>query len=99
MDTSAASRPLAMRVPVVLAVAAFVVVVDQGTKVWAESALAGRGPGGGLGGFLRVLCLYNWGAAFWIGGGSTWIFTVVTAVAVVVLLRFATRPSSSVQGV
>jgi signal peptidase II len=98
MDTTA-SRPLATRVPVVLAVAALVVVVDQLTKIWAESSLAGRAPVPVLGDFLRFRLLYNSGAAFSIGAGSTWIFTIVTAVAVVVLVRFALRPASSVQGV
>jgi signal peptidase II len=98
MDTTT-SRPLAMRVPVVLGVAALVVAIDQVTKFWAVSALAGRAPVSVLGEFLRLRLLYNPGAAFSIGTGSTWIFTIVTAVAVVVLLRFATRPASSVQGV
>jgi signal peptidase II len=98
MDTTA-SRPLATRVPVVLAVAALVVVVDQLTKFWAESALVNRAPVRVFGDFLQFRLLYNSGAAFSIGSGSTWIFTIVTAVAVVVLLRFAVKPASSVQGV
>lgn len=98
MDTSV-SRPLAMRVPVVLAVAAVVVAVDQVTKVWASSALADGAPRSVFGSFLQLRLLFNSGAAFSIGAGSTWIFTVVTAVAVVVLGWFAFRPSSSVQGV
>jgi signal peptidase II len=98
MDTTA-SRPLATRVPVVLAVAAFVVAVDQLTKLWAESALRGRAPVPLLGDVLQLRLLYNPGAAFSIGTGSTWIFTIVTAVAVVVLVRYAMRPASSLQGV
>ncbi|TCO60951.1 signal peptidase II [Actinocrispum wychmicini] len=96
---STASRPLATRVPVLLAVAVFVVAVDQLTKVWAESALADGAPVRVVGEFLQLRLLYNSGAAFSIGAGSTWVFTVVTAVAVVVLARFVVRPSSAVQGV
>ncbi len=95
---STASRPLAMRIPVVFGVAALVVLVDQLTKLRAVSALSGRAPVSLLGDFIQLRLLYNSGAAFSIGAGSTWIFTIVTAVAVVILLRFATRPSSSLQG-
>jgi signal peptidase II len=98
MDTTA-SPPRVIRVPVVLAIAAVVVLVDQATKFWAESALAGRGPVPVLGEFLQLRLLYNPGAAFSIGEGSTWIFTIITAVAVVVLLRYALRPSDRLQGV
>ncbi|MEV4313392.1 signal peptidase II [Actinocrispum sp. NPDC049592] len=95
---STASRPSAMRIPVVFGVAALVVLVDQLTKLWAVSALPGRAPVSLLGDFIQLRLLYNSGAAFSIGAGSTWIFTIVTAVAVVVLVRFAMRPSSSLQG-
>src|SRR5690349_11178457 len=95
---STASRPSAMRIPVVFGVAALVVLVDQLTKLWAVSALPGRAPVSLLGDLIQLRLLYNSGAAFSIGAGSTWIFTIVTAVAVVVLVRFAMRPSSSLQG-
>nr|WP_083466161.1 signal peptidase II [Kibdelosporangium sp. MJ126-NF4]CEL13785.1 Lipoprotein signal peptidase [Kibdelosporangium sp. MJ126-NF4]CTQ88153.1 Lipoprotein signal peptidase (EC 3.4.23.36) [Kibdelosporangium sp. MJ126-NF4] len=98
MDTSA-SRPLVARVPVVFAVAALVVVLDQVSKFWAESALPGRAPVPVLGEFLRLRLLYNSGAAFSIGAGATWIFTIITAVAVVVLVRFVLKPASAVQAV
>nr|WP_225953223.1 signal peptidase II [Kibdelosporangium phytohabitans] len=98
MDTSA-SRSFAARVPVVFAVAVLVVALDQGSKFWAESALAGRAPVPVLGEFLRLRLLYNSGAAFSIGAGSTWVFTIITAVAVVVLVRFALKPASVVQAV
>jgi signal peptidase II len=96
---STPSRPLVTRVPVVLAVAVFVVLLDQGTKFWAVSALTGRGPVSVFGEFLQFRLLYNSGAAFSIGAGSTWIFTIITAVAVVVLVKFALQPSSRVQAV
>lgn len=97
---STASRPLvARRLPVVLAVAVFVVLLDQGTKFWAESALTGQAAVPVFGEFLRLRLLYNSGAAFSIGAGSTWIFTIITAVAVVVLVKFALQPSSRLQTV
>jgi signal peptidase II len=96
---STASRPFVSRVPVVLAVAVFVVLLDQATKFWAVSALTGRGPVPVFGEFLQFRLLYNSGAAFSIGAGSTWIFTIITAVAVVLLVKFALQPSSRVQTV
>lgn len=99
MDSAASSRAVATRLPVVFALAVFVVLVDQGTKWWAESALTGRARVPVLGEFLGFRLLYNSGAAFSIGAGATWIFTIVTAVAVVVLVKFALAPSSRVQAV
>lgn len=75
-----------------LIVAAVVLVVDQATKFWAESTLAGRAPIPVLGEFLQFRLLYNPGAAFSIGTNYTWIFAVLAAVAVVVLFRLATQP-------
>lgn len=80
--------------PLVLAVAAVVLAVDQATKYWAEGTLAGRAPIPVLGDFLRLRLLYNSGAAFSIGSGSTWVFTVAAAVAVVVLVTVAVRAES-----
>ncbi len=68
-----------------LTVAALVLAVDQATKYWAESALAGRPPVQVVGDFLQFRLLYNPGAAFSIGTGSTWVFTVLAAIAAVVL--------------
>ena len=45
-----------------------------------------------LGEFLQFRLLYNPGAAFSLGAGSTWVFTIAAAVAVVVLLWYVARP-------
>jgi len=89
---AAADSVTTRRLPLVLAVAAVVLVVDQATKFWAEATLAGRAPVPVLGSFLRFQLVHNAGAAFTIGSGSTWIFTIVAAVAVMALLWFAARP-------
>jgi signal peptidase II len=88
---------VARRLPLIPAVAATVLVVDQLTKYWAESTLAGRAPVSLLGDFIQLRLLYNPGAAFSIGRGATWIFTILAAVAVVVLLRFATQARTTGQ--
>jgi signal peptidase II len=96
MDTTASPQRV-IKVPVVLAVAVFVVALDQATKFWAESALAGRPAMRVIGDFLQFRLLYNPGAAFSIGEGATWIFTIITAVAVVVLARYAVKPAPRAQ--
>jgi signal peptidase II len=96
MDTTA-SPPRVVKVPVLLAVAVFIVVLDQATKYWAESALTGRAPIPVIGDFIQFRLLYNPGAAFSIGEGSTWIFTIITAVAVVVLAWYVVKPAPAGQ--
>lgn len=80
------------RLPLALGIAAVVLVLDQATKFWAEHALTDRGPIPILGEFLQFRLLYNPGAAFSLGAGSTWVFTIAAAVAVVVLLWYVARP-------
>lgn len=80
---------------VAVAVAVLILVVDQLSKYWAVSTLTDHAPIRVLGDFLSFQLLYNSGAAFSIGEGSTWVFTVVAAVAVVVLARLAGRVRSA----
>ena len=87
MDTTAARR-----LPLALGIAAVVLVLDQATKFWAERTLTGRDPIPVLGDFLQFRLLYNPGAAFSLGAGSTWIFAIAAAIAVVVLLWYVARP-------
>lgn len=80
------------RLPLALGIAALVLVLDQATKFWAVHALTGREPVPVLGDFLQLRLLYNAGAAFSMGEGATWVFTIIAAAAVVVLLWYVTRP-------
>ncbi|MBE1488182.1 signal peptidase II [Plantactinospora soyae] len=75
--------------PRVLTLALVILVVDQLTKFWATSALTGRGPVPVLGDLISLRLLYNPGAAFSIGTGFTWIFTIIAAIAVVAITRAA----------
>jgi signal peptidase II len=68
-----------------------VLLADQATKFWAVTSLTGRAPIPVLGQFLSLQLIYNPGAAFSIGRGTTWIFTGFAAAAVVVLWRLAAR--------
>jgi signal peptidase II len=69
--------------------AAAVVAADQATKVWAVSQLQGQPSIQVFGDLLQWTFATNSGAAFSLGAGSTtWIFTAIAAVVMVVLVRF-----------
>ena len=87
------------RLPLALTVAAAVLVLDQGTKFWAERTLADRAPIPVIGEFLQFRLLYNPGAAFSIGAGSTWIFTIAAAGAVAWLGWYLRRPQTTMRTV
>lgn len=70
--------------------AAVVLLVDQASKAWATSALAGGKVIEVIPGLLNLRLLYNPGAAFSIGTGSTWVFTLVAA-GVVAGILYAAR--------
>jgi signal peptidase II len=70
-------------------VALVVLAADQLSKAWAEASLQPGVRVPLLGDALGIELIYNPGAAFSIGTGFTWIFTLVAAAAVVVGARFA----------
>ncbi|WP_344322062.1 signal peptidase II, partial [Citricoccus zhacaiensis] len=59
-----------------------VAVLDQSTKWWAEHALSLGERVPILGDLLGLQLIYNPGAAFSLGTDATWIFTIISAVAV-----------------
>jgi len=75
----------------VLGIAAMLVVVDQATKWWAESALAGGEVIDVIGDWIQFRLIYNSGAAFSIGAEHTWVFAIASAVVVVVVTWIARR--------
>jgi signal peptidase II len=78
----------------VLLLALVVVVVDQGTKWWAVSALTGAEPVRVIGELIQLRLLYNPGAAFSIGTGFTWVLAVFAGVAVIAIAYVARRVRS-----
>lgn len=60
-------------------VAVAAVVLDQVSKAWARTALAG-GPAPLIPGVMDLILVKNTGAAFSIGSGSTWVFVILAAV-------------------
>ena len=76
--------------------AAAVLLVDQLTKWWAESALvSGGAPVPLVGELLQLRLIYNPGAALSIATGMTWVLTVVVVVVVVVIVRAIRRIGST----
>ncbi|MFF2452608.1 signal peptidase II [Isoptericola sp. NPDC058082] len=76
--------------------AAVVLLVDQLTKWWAESALVwGDDPKPLIGELLQLRLIYNDGAALSIATGMTWILTIVVCVVVVVIVRAIRRIGST----
>ena len=63
-------------------IALVVLIVDQLSKAWAEATLQLGVRTPVLGDALGIKLIYNPGAAFSIGTGFTWIFTLVAAAAV-----------------
>ena len=68
--------------------------LDQVTKALAVALLEPGRPVAVLGPLLRLQLLRNPGAAFSFATGSTWVFTLIAVVVVVVVLRVARRLGS-----
>jgi signal peptidase II len=74
-----------------LALAGGWITLDQATKNWAVQTLAGQPPVPVVGQWLQLRLVYNSGAAFSLGTGSTWVFTLLASVVVLVLVWNAPR--------
>ena len=71
-----------------------IVLVDQVSKAWAVAYLqlrieSGEGPIYLIDPLLRLTYVENTGAAWGMGAGYTWIFTIVAVVVGIVIVRFA----------
>src|SRR5262245_23730476 len=74
-----------------LVLAALVLLVDQLSKYWAVSALSDGVGITVIPRLIRLRLLLNPGAAFSIGTGTTWVFTLTAAAAVAVVLYVGRR--------
>ena len=75
------------------------VILDRLAKAWVVAELqprieSGEGPIVLLGGLLKFTYVENTGAAFSIGAGYTWIFSIVAVVVAVVIVRTSRRLGS-----
>jgi signal peptidase II len=79
---------------IAVAVALVVLALDQLSKAWAEANLPVGERFPLLGDALGIKLIYNPGAAFSIGSGSTWVFTIAAGGAVVAASWFTWRVRS-----
>jgi signal peptidase II len=75
-------------------VAVGVVIVDHVVKAWVGGHAIGETFGSFVGGLITFVHVQNSGAAFSIGAGYTWIFTIVAVVVAVAILRASRRLGS-----
>ena len=80
-------------------VAIGVIVADQLTKHWIVSSVlpriqSGEGPIVLLGGLVKITYTENTGAAFSMGTGMTWVFTLIAIGVAIVILRSSRRLGS-----
>lgn len=92
--TEAAPRRPHRLYPLVIGLALIVIAIDQGSKFWAENNLVLGESTPLIGDLLRLQLIYNPGAAFSIGAGFTWIFTIIAGLVVVAIAIFSWRVTS-----
>ena len=83
------------RVPLLVGIAALVLVADVVTKVLSVARLEGREPIELLGGAVYLVLVRNPGAAFSLATGYTWVLSLVAVAVVVVIARIARRLRST----
>ena len=75
-------------------VAAGAVVADQATKYWAVHSLRGQPSMEVLGEWLQWTYATNSGAAFSLGSGNTWLFTIIATAVAIAVAFFVTRTTN-----
>ncbi|WP_232835547.1 signal peptidase II [Actinocorallia populi] len=81
--------PRPRRVALLAAVAAVALLADQVTKILVVARLEGQRPIELLGGLTTLRVTRNSGAAFSIGTGMTWVFTIIAIGVVIAIVRTA----------
>ena len=94
VDETQPTRPVGRVLPFTLLWAAGIIIIDQATKFWAEATLVPYEPVPVIGEWIQWRLVYNPGAAFGIGGDSTWVLSLIAAIAVVGISIFVARISS-----
>ncbi len=78
----------------VIGVGTLVLAIDQVSKMFALKFLEPGNSTAFLGEFLKFYLVRNDSAAFSIGNGQTWLFTIFSSIAVALLLWFGPRTQS-----
>lgn len=82
-----------------LIVAAVALLLDVTTKLWALDNLQQDVARPFIGNFITLQLVFNPGAAFSMGEGATWVFTIITGAVVVGLIWFASRIRETVPAI
>ena len=82
------------RVAVFTSIAASLLVIDQATKLWAQTALADGATRPIIPGLLSFTLVHNPGATLGFGSSMTWLITVVALLVCVALVVMALRTRS-----
>lgn len=78
----------------ILILAAVVVLLDQASKWWAESALGDGETIPVIGDLIRFVLVYNTGAAFSLGAGYTWVLAILAGAAALLIGWYSWRVRS-----
>lgn len=74
-----------------LAISLVLLAADQFSKAWALSELEAFQPKPFIGDVLKFYLVWNDSAAFSIGFGATWIFTIISSLAALVIIWILLR--------
>ncbi|WP_304454242.1 signal peptidase II [Nocardiopsis sp. YSL2] len=94
-DTGARPR----RFVLLLLVALTAILVDLATKQWVLSTFSEGESVDVIGSFLQFTLVFNTGAAFSLGTGYTWVFTIIASCVVLVIAYIGRRVRSVWWGV
>ena len=83
---------VARRAPLLFAVAAAALLLDQATKAWVVATLEGRPPVRVIPGILSLNYTTNSGGAFGLGRSAPWIFAGATILVSAVIVVASRRP-------
>lgn len=75
---------------IVVAVAVLALAADLATKAWALANLPEGEKRPLIGDFITLQLIHNPGAAFSLGAGTTWIFTILSAAIIVAIIWYST---------
>lgn len=90
---------VARRAPLLFAVAAAALVLDQATKAWVVATLEGRPPIRVIPGVLSLNHTTNSGGAFGLGRSAPWIFAGATIIVSTVIVVASRRPMTRLTAV
>lgn len=99
MAAEPASKVSVRAIVLLVSVAVVVLVIDQLAKWWVVNNLDFRVPKNIIGNLLIFEYDRNSGAAFSIGAGSTWIFSIIAVSVLVFVIWYARRIRSAVWAV